>query len=144
MGLSVNDVSGIGAVANLAGDLIDRLFPDKIAQAKERSEYLIKAQELDTQLAQGQLAINQAEAASDNLFVAGWRPFIGWTCGIAFCYHFVLEPLFMLMVTCYRGVCIQPDFNMDTLTTVLMGMLGLGSLRTIEKLAPSPKFPWQK
>jgi len=69
------------------------------------------------------------------LFVAGWRPFIGWTCGIALAYHFVLNPLIMFGVS-WAGVEIPelPEFDMSSLMTVLMGMLGLGGLRTFEKV----------
>lgn len=144
MGLTVNDVSGIGAVANLATDLIDRLFPDKIAQAKEREEYLIKAQELDNQLAQGQMAIDQAEAANSSLFVAGWRPCIGWCCAGAFAYHLIIQPLLTYSMAVFGYSFPLPVFDDTLLSTILMGMLGLGTMRTVEKLGDSGHLPWQK
>ena len=69
-----------------------------------------------------------------SIFVAGWRPFVGWTCGIALAWHFVLAPLTMF-VCAYIGVTIPelPTFDVSSLLTVLMGMLGLGGLRTFEK-----------
>ena len=82
-----------GPVAGLLNNVIDKIFPDKDAQAAQRAELLLKAQEIDAELAKGQLAINQAEASSNRLFVAGWRPFIGWVCGVAFAYHFILQPI---------------------------------------------------
>lgn len=145
MGLSVNDVTGIGAVATLATDLVDRLFPDKVAQAKEREEYLLQAQQLDTQLAQGQAAIDQAEASNSSMFVAGWRPFIGWVCGSAFAYHFIGLPILEAGATAFGYKVVTPDFDMSQLTTVLMGMLGLGTLRTVEKMSDKGQLlPWQK
>ena len=144
MGLSINDVSGIGAVATLATDLVDRLFPDKIAQAKEREEYLLQAQTLDNQLAQGQAAIDQAEASNANLFVAGWRPFIGWTCGTAFAYHLVIQPIISFGMSATGHPVTLPEFDTSTLTTTLMGMLGLGTLRTFEKVSDKGQLPWQK
>lgn len=145
MGLSVNDVAGIGAASNLITDLIDRLFPDKVAQAKEREEYLLKAQELDTQLAQAQAAINQAEATNSSLFIAGWRPCVGWCCAAAFAYHLILQPLLTYSMAVFGHTFPLPTFDSALLTTILMGMLGLGTLRTVEKMSDKAQlFPWQK
>jgi hypothetical protein len=81
-----------------------------------------------------QIEVNKAEAASGSLFKGGWRPFIGWVCGIAFCYHFVVQPI-IIFVVALVGVNIPdlPEFQMNTLLTVLGGMLGIGGLRTYEK-----------
>lgn len=128
------DIAGVGAVANLAQDLVDKLFPDKVAQAKQREEYLLKAQELDNQLAQAQISVNQAEAASSSLFVAGWRPFIGWTCGAAFAYHLIVQPLIAFIAAAAGYNFALPIFDTETLNTALMGLLGLGTLRTVEKI----------
>jgi hypothetical protein len=87
------------------------------------------------ELAKGQLEVNKAEAASGSIFKGGWRPFIGWVCGAAFAYHFILQPMIVFGVA-VAGVTIPdlPEFDMATLMPVLMGMLGLGGLRTVEKL----------
>jgi hypothetical protein len=68
------------------------------------------------------------------VFKGGWRPFIGWVCGSAFAYHFVLQPVIVFVVLAV-GVDLPPlpEFDMTSLMTVLMGMLGLGGLRTYEK-----------
>ena len=81
-----------------------------------------------------QIEVNKAEAASGSLFKGGWRPFIGWVCGIAFCYHFVIQPL-IIFVVAIVGIDIPdlPEFQMNTLLTVLGGLLGIGGLRTYEK-----------
>jgi hypothetical protein len=86
------------------------------------------------ELAKGQLEINKAEAQHKSIFVAGWRPFIGWTCGVALAWHFVLAPVTMFLCA-YIGVAIPdlPSFDMGSLLTILGGLLGLGSLRTYEK-----------
>jgi hypothetical protein len=86
------------------------------------------------ELAKGQLEINKAEAQSRNIFVAGWRPFIGWGCGVAMVWHFVLAPFIIFFASIF-GATIPPlpEFDMGSLMTVLMGMLGLGGLRTFEK-----------
>lgn len=124
------DLTGIGAVSDILKDVADKIWPNPA----ERDQYLLKAQELDNQLAAGQLAINQAEASNSNLFVAGWRPWIGWVCGVAFAYHFVLQPLLAFIMAAFGHVVPLPSFDMNALSTVLMGMLGLGGLRTFEKV----------
>lgn len=130
----ISDIGGIGAVSNLVNNVIDKIFPDKIGMEKERAEFLLRTQELDNEMLKGQQAINQIEAGSNNLFVAGWRPFIGWVCGFAFAYHFILQPLLIFIFTAFGDKIDLPNFNMDALNTVLMGMLGLGALRTTEKI----------
>ena len=112
---------------------------DKFVQYKDQKNAL--AHEIATlaekqahEAAMAQVATNQAEAKHRSVFVAGWRPFVGWTCGVALAYHFVLAPLILFGVN-VAGVEIPelPAFDMDSLMTVLLGMLGLGGLRTYEK-----------
>ena len=68
------------------------------------------------------------------MFVAGWRPFVGWTCGVALAYHFVISPI-LGFVLVLAGVQISmPTFEFSQLSTILMGMLGLGGLRSYEKM----------
>lgn len=120
--------------------IFDRVMPDPQQAANAKLE-LIKLQQSgdlaqlasDTELAKGQLAINAEEAKSSNLFVSGWRPFIGWVCGAAFAYHFILQPLLAFVIVNAGGDLKLPAFEMGELSTVLMGLLGLGGLRTIEK-----------
>lgn len=98
------------------------------------AEFELKAQQLLADQMKAQTDINAVEAYHDNIFVAGWRPMIGWVCGIAFAYHFILQPLLVFTYTITAGqVPPLPAFDMSTLTTVLMGMLGLGVMRTYEK-----------
>jgi hypothetical protein len=86
------------------------------------------------ELAKGQLEINKAEAQHRSIFVAGWRPFLGWCLSFAMAWHFVLAPMTMF-VAGWTGATIPelPVFDMDSLMTVLLGMLGLGGLRSFEK-----------
>lgn len=122
--------------------LLDRIIPDPAARELAKLELLKseRAQELEELKAalaadQSQTEINKTEAASEDRFVAGWRPFIGWVCGVAFCYHFVVQPLLAFMIANVSTYpVILPNFDMDALSTVLMGMLGLGGLRTLEKI----------
>ena len=82
---------------------------------------------------QGEL--NKVEAQHRSIFVAGWRPFIGWVCGFALLYNFVIRDLLTwLMGVWYSEIAPPPALQMEHLMTVLLGMLGLGGLRTYEKL----------
>lgn len=139
------DDAAFGAATSLVTNLIDRIWPDKTAQAAERADFLLKAQTLDNQLAQGQMAINAAEAANTNLFVAGWRPCVGWACAGAFVYHLILQPFLTYLMAIFGHSFPLPTFDSGLLTTILMGMLGLGTLRTVEKMSDKGQLlPWKK
>jgi hypothetical protein len=114
--------------------LLDKFIEDKDQKAKLAHDLATMAERHAQELAQGQLEINKAEAQHRNIFVAGWRPFIGWTCGVALAWHFVISP-FVIFGAAMAGVELPelPEFDMGSLMTVLMGMLGLGGLRTFEK-----------
>ena len=114
--------------------LLDKFVEDKDQKNALAHEIATLAEKQAHEAAMAQVATNQAEAKHRSVFVAGWRPFIGWTCGVALAYHFVLAP-FILFGVSVAGVEIPPlpAFDMDSLMTVLLGMLGLGGLRTYEK-----------
>ena len=114
--------------------ILDKVIPDKDMKAKLAHELATMADTHAQQALLAQLEINKAEAASGSVFKGGWRPFVGWVCGIALLYHFILSPLILLGIT-LTGIEIPPipAFDMGSLMTVLMGMLGLGGLRTYEK-----------
>ncbi len=120
----------IGPVSKLVGKFIE----DKDVKNKLAHDLATMAEKHAQELAKGQIEINKTEAQHASVFVAGWRPFIGWTCGIALCWHFVLAPVTMF-VCAYLEIIIPelPTFDMDSLMTVLLGMLGLGGLRSFEK-----------
>jgi hypothetical protein len=115
--------------------ILDKFIEDKDAKNTMAHEIATMAEKAAHEAAMAQVEVNKMEAQHRSLFVAGWRPFIGWTCGIALAYHFVLNPLIMFGVS-WAGVEIPelPEFDMGSLMTVLMGMLGLGGLRTFEKV----------
>ncbi len=114
--------------------ILDKFIEDKDQKAALAHEIATMSERHAQELAKGQLEINKAEAASGSVFKGGWRPFIGWVCGVAFAYHFVLQPFIVFGVTVV-GVEIPelPTFDMGSLMTVMMGMLGLGGLRSYEK-----------
>tara|TARA_R110000796_G_scaffold94095_6_gene198836 strand:+ start:1328 stop:1729 length:402 start_codon:yes stop_codon:yes gene_type:complete len=114
--------------------ILDKVIEDKDQKAKLAHELATMADKLSHEQQLAQIEVNKAEAASGSLFKGGWRPFIGWVCGIAFCYHFVIQPL-IIFVVAIVGIDIPdlPEFQMNTLLTVLGGLLGIGGLRTYEK-----------
>lgn len=120
-------VSAVNAVGNIIDDL-----------------YTTDEEEMTLELARQRLAqrgdliqaeINKVEAAHRSIFVAGWRPFIGWVCGFALLYGFILrDMLAWIFVSFDIQAKMPPELAMEHLIAVLMGMLGLGGLRTVEKL----------
>jgi hypothetical protein len=115
--------------------LLDKFVEDKDQKNKLAHELATMADRHAQELAKGQLEINKAEASHRSIFVAGWRPFLGWILASAMGWHFIFAPV-TIFVCAYLGVDIPelPVFDMDSLMTVLLGMLGLGGLRTAEKI----------
>ncbi len=106
--------------------LLDKFIVDKDKKAALAHEISTMAERHAQELAKGQLEVNKTEAAHKSLFVAGWRPAIGWICGLALMYSTILSPILSIWFT-------VPPVDSSLLTTVLMGMLGLGAMRTVEK-----------
>ena len=114
--------------------LLDKFVEDKDQKAALAHEISTMADRHAQELALAQVEVNKAEAASNSVWKGGWRPFVGWVCGAAFAYHFVLQPLAIFGLAAYgMEVPPLPNFDMGQLMTVLMGMLGLGGLRSFEK-----------
>ena len=114
--------------------LLDKFIPDADERNRLAHQIATMSERHAHELAKGQIEINKAEAAHKSMFVAGWRPFVGWTCGVALAWHFVGQPLavFGIAVAGIQTPAL-PTFEMESLLTVLLGMLGLGGLRTFEK-----------
>lgn len=125
----------ISAVSNLASTIVTRAWPD--ATEIEKAKLLQVTQELQNEynLILGQIDINKIEAASTNWLVAGPRPFILWVCGVAFLYSALLEPfLRFIFVVFYKYGGSFPLIDTNLTMQVMMGLLGLGAFRTIEKI----------
>ncbi len=122
-----------GIIGPIIGPLLDRI-PN--ANERARAEEDIEKRMLNalTSLVDGQLKINQKEAEHGSIFVAGARPFIMWVCGIGLGWNFIMQPI-MLWVAFLFEVDLSgaPELDMSELSTILLGMLGLGGLRTFEK-----------
>ena len=114
--------------------LLDKFVEDKDQKNKLAHELATMADRHAQELAKGQLAINAEEAKSKNIFVSGWRPSVGWCCSLALFAHFLVFPT-MDVVTAYMGIeaVAYPAFDMASLMTVLLGLLGLGGMRSFEK-----------
>ena len=127
-------MSLLNSLIGPATQILDKFVEDKDQKAKLAHELATMADRLAHEQQLAQISVNKEEAASGSLFKGGWRPCIGWICGIAFGYHFVLQPVIIFIVALV-GMEIPdlPKFDMNTLLTVLAGMLGIGSLRTYEK-----------
>jgi hypothetical protein len=116
------------------------LLDDLFTTEEEKSAAKIKIMEVAARGDLAQLEVNAVEAGHKNLFVAGWRPFIGWTCGLAFVWAFLITPLIKTLffyIFVLNGVEADlsgvPVLDLTTMLPVLLGMLGLGGLRTFEK-----------
>jgi len=109
--------------------ILDKFIADKDLKLKlqhELNQELHKAN-------MAQIEVNKVEAQHRTVFVAGWRPFTGWICASALAYHFIIEPILIFALATQNIQLTLPTFDMGSLLTVLMGMLGLGGLRTYEK-----------
>ena len=114
--------------------LLDKFIEDKDQKNAIAHEIATLAEKQAHESQMAQILTNREEAKSRSVFVAGWRPFIGWTCGVALAYHFIISPLILFAVT-VAGIEIPalPAFDIGSLMTVLLGMLGLGGMRSFEK-----------
>jgi hypothetical protein len=110
--------------------VLDKFVPDPEAKAKAESELRSSLQAWD----KAQTDVNAVEAANANVFVSGWRPFIGWTCGLALAYQYVLAPLVMWAALTVGVQLATPPKLDDMLWQLVFAMLGMGGLRTFEKI----------
>ena len=115
------------AIADLAGTVINKIWPDKSEAEKQQLAAAV-------QLLQGQMDINKAEAASGSVFIGGWRPAIGWVCAAALACQYIARPLLVWagIITGHNWP-VLPGLD-DNLWQLMLGMLGMGGLRTVEKV----------
>lgn len=115
------------AGADLAKTIIQTIWPDKSDQEKQQLAAALA-------LVQGQMDVNKAEASNASVFVSGWRPFIGWVCGAGCAWNWLGLPIAKLALTaCGHPIAISPA-DLSEMMPLLLGMLGLGGLRTVEKI----------
>lgn len=122
----------VGPVLELIRGGLDKLFPDKEKAAEAERELIKMMAEGDLQRTIKQLEINAVEAANPSVWVAGWRPWYGWIGGSGFGYELLLRPL-LAWVSAIKGWPEPPPLNVDLLWCVTAGLLGLSTLRTVDK-----------
>lgn len=130
----------LGPVLELGKSLLDKFVADPKSKAEAEIELIKLTQsenfkQIDAQIeiAKQQNEVNKIEAADTNLFKSGWRPFSGWCCGLGLAYQFIVFPL-LSWVAVAKSWPIPPPLDIELLMTLLFGMLGLGSLRTVERI----------
>jgi len=117
----------ITAGLDFASTIVSRIWPDKSQQEQQQLAAVLT-------MVQGQMAINQAEASNESTFVAGWRPFIGWACGMACVWNWMGLPIAKLgLALAGHPIALSPA-DLSEMMPVLMGMLGLGGLHTFERV----------
>ena len=115
-------------------EVLDRVVPDKAAAAKAKLEMEARLLEAATTQASQQAEINKIEASHASIFVSGWRPYIGWVCGMAIAWAFLLAPMLSWLLPLTGVVAAVPPLQTEFLLELVFAMLGLGGLRTFEKL----------
>ena len=120
-------VSGLGKTAIDVRTAITGISPDKAAELQTL------AANLEAQALQAQADVNKIEAANTNVFVLGWRPFIGWACGVAFALNYLIYPILTWALALAKTPTPLPQMDITTMMPVLLGILGLGTMRTVEK-----------
>ena len=123
----------LSAILPVAETVIDRLVPDKNAKSKAMREMEKALVDAHAKGMLGQLEINKVEAGHRSIFVAGWRPMCGWICAAALGFHFIVAPVVQWAGTIGGWHLPIPEFAMSSVMTILLGMLGIGGLRTYEK-----------
>lgn len=135
------DITGLGSVFQFGTAILDKIFPNKdeadkakfaMLQLQQAGEF--KQLDQQFQLSLEQVKVNAVEAASASMFVAGWRPAAGWTCVAGMAYMFFLRPLISWVATVTGLGSVPPVIDTTVLFELLVAMLGIGTLRTYEKV----------
>ena len=124
----------VSALLDIGGKVIDRLWPDPVQAANAKLELIKLQQSGELAVIVGQLEINKAEAASASVFVSGWRPFIGWVCGAACAWNWIGLKIALFAAAYFEHPLTLAPADLSEMMPVLMGMLGIGAMRTVEKL----------
>ena len=113
--------------------LLDKFIEDKGQKNALAHEIATMSERHHQELMKSQIEVNKVEAANSNLFVSGWRPFIGWTCGLGMFGNFITIPFANFVLALLEIAIVIPLVPLETMMPVLMGMLGLGAMRSYEK-----------
>lgn len=126
--------SGIGEVADLIETGINKIWPDKTETQKAEAKQLMAQLEGALELQKAQIEVNAKEAQSNSLWVSGWRPGIGWACAGGFAWVYVLQPAATWVSAALGHPVVLPNVDMTSMYPVMLGMLGLGGMRSFERL----------
>lgn len=130
------DITGIGSAVTGVKDILGMFFPDRTEEEKAKMVQAFQMVQLQQQADQAQTDVNKVEAGSTSIFVSGWRPFIGWVCGSACAWNWIgisILKTILSIAAMKLAIDIQPA-SLTEMMPVLLGLLGLGGLRTIEKM----------
>lgn len=127
-------IEPITAALEIGGKLIDRLWPDKEKADAAKLELYRLNQSGELAQIVGQLKINEIEAANPKVFVSGWRPFIGWVCGVACAWNWIGLSVLKAVLSIMSVPATLEPASLTEMLPVLLGLLGLGTLRTMEKI----------
>jgi hypothetical protein len=123
----------LGPITDIITKVLDKVIPDPKAKAEAFLKLTELQQSGDLAVMAAQSDINKIEANNPKLFVSGWRPFIGWICGLGFGYAVFISPVFAGIMTMVGHPVVMPEVPTATILELLAGMLGFGGLRTAEK-----------
>lgn len=137
----------LAPLVKIAGDIFDRLIPDKAKAEQAKSEFAAVGQSQDFQLAMQQVILNMEEAKSPRLFVSGWRPAVGWIGVISLGLSYIPKALVLTAFWCYQSYLtyaqpgmnlpplpVFPDLGVGDVLALLAAILGVGTMRTVEKI----------
>ena len=113
--------------------LLDKFVEDKDQKAKLAHEIATLAERQAHEIAKSQIEVNRAESQSGSVFIGGWRPATGWVCVLGFGVNFLVIPLTNLFLSITENPLLVPSLDVSEMMPVLLGMLGLGGMRTVEK-----------
>jgi len=124
----------IGSLAGPIAGILDKFIEDKDKKAALAHDIATMAEKHAHEVVKAQLEINKAEAEHPSLFVSGWRPAVGWVCVLGMAGNFITIPFTNMVLELLEYDVVIPLIDMETLLPVLLGMLGLGAMRTVEKV----------
>ena len=113
--------------------LLDKFVEDKDQKARLAHEIATLAERQAHEIAKSQIEVNKSESQSGSVFIGGWRPATGWVCVLGFGVNFLVIPLTNLFLSITENPLLVPTLDVSEMMPVLLGMLGLGSMRTVEK-----------
>lgn len=124
-------------IIDLISPVLDKVLsfiPNPVEREKVRAEQMAQLLQILAKADESQTEINKVEAANTNLFVSGWRPFVGWVCGAGVAWTFVLQPVLDWVLAIYKPGLTTPILDSSQLLSLLLGLLGMGAMRSYDKV----------